>query len=153
MTIYDELVERVSNGEKFHIDFEKQIIKVGKDYLIKNGEYDKQRSLFKDVMLNATGVLNTTELFYEQYKYSLPSERSDKKRTTYFKALPMDKIPDERLFVAERREVAQAKLEGFILCLVLEKKFVWNEDVMGKWFWQSKADDDLVILRKWIENN
>ena len=153
MTIYDELVERVSNGEKFHIDFEKKVMKVGKDYLIKNGEYDKQRSLFKDVVLNVPGVLNTTELFYEQYKYSLPSERSDKKRAAYFKALPMDKIPDKRLFVAERREVAQAKLEGFILCMVLEKKLIWNEDVMGKWFWQSKTDDDLVILKKWIENN
>ena len=46
MTIFKELVERVSNGETFHIDFEKQSMRVGKDFLIKNGEYDEARHLF-----------------------------------------------------------------------------------------------------------
>jgi hypothetical protein len=29
--------------------------------------------------------------------------------------------------------------------------FKWDEETMGKWFWQSKKDKDLVILRQWIE--
>ena len=40
MPIYFELIERVDNGEAFHIDFEKKNMKVGKTYLIKDGEYD-----------------------------------------------------------------------------------------------------------------
>ena len=52
---------------------------------------------------------------------------------------------------AERREIAQAKLEGYILCMMLENKFVWDEYKMGKWFYQSKEEPDLVILKKWIE--
>ena len=45
MSIYDELVKRVSDGEHFHIDFEKRNMKVGKKYLIKNGAYDISRRL------------------------------------------------------------------------------------------------------------
>lgn len=155
MTIYEELIDRVSNGETFHIDFEKRTMKVGKDFLVKNGEYDASRLLAfpPDDPYTMELLLNIIELFYEDYKWSLPSERSDSKRRIYFKALPMEKIPDESLFVATRREVAKAKLEGFILCMVLEGKFIWDEDKLGKWFWQSKNDKDLVILRKWIENN
>ena len=45
MTIYEELIKRVSNGETFHIDFEKRNMKIGKEFLIKNGEYDTSRVL------------------------------------------------------------------------------------------------------------
>lgn len=152
MKIYDELVERVSNGEKFHIDFERRTMKVGKDYLVRHGEYDTDRLLFNkpNEPCPMELILRFIEHLYDQYKYSLPSERSDKKRRTYFKALPMEKISDEKLFRIERREVTQAQLEGFILCMILEGKFKWTDD-MGKWFYQSKADSDLIILKKWIE--
>ena len=46
MAIYQELIERVDNGETFCIDFEKRNMKVGKEYLIKNGEYDVSREVF-----------------------------------------------------------------------------------------------------------
>lgn len=154
MTIFNELIERVSNGETFHIDFEKQTMKVGKDFLVKNGEYDIQRCLLSregtQVAINT--ILYTIECLYENYKYSIPSKRSDSKRKVYFKALPMEEIPDEKM-VMQRREILQAELEGYILCMILRGDFVWDEDEMGKWFWQSNEDKDLVILRKWIENN
>ena len=153
MTIYRELVERVSNGETFHIDFEKRTMKVGKEFLIKDGEYDTSRELFygDDDRITLDLILWNIGVLYFVYKRSLPSERSDKKRRTYFKALSMDELTDSQLMQAERREVAQAELEGYILCTILENKFVWEEDQLGKWFWQSKGDSDLVILRKWIE--
>ena len=156
MTIYDELIERVSNGETFHIDFEKRTMKVGKEFLVKNGEYDTSRNLFHnrpEEPYSVKIVLEFIEFLYGRYKYSLPSERSDGKRRTYFKALSMEEISDEQLMIAERREIAKSKLEGFILCMILNGRFAWNERTMGKWFWQSKNDKDLVILRKWIENN
>ena len=53
----------------------------------------------------------------------------------------------------ERREVAKARLEGFILCMILNEKFQWDEEKLGKWFYQSKIDPDLIILRDWVENN
>lgn len=154
MTIFNELIERVSNGETFHIDFENQTMKVGKEVLIKNGQYDESRLLFnqqKDsCQMNL--ILRTIDYLYKRYKYSLPSKRSDSKRRVYFKAFPMEEISDEKL-VMERREISQARLEGFILCMILEGRFVWDEKKLGKWFWQSNEDPDLVIIRKWIENN
>jgi hypothetical protein len=157
MSIYLELIERVSEGETFHIDFEKRNMKVGKEYLIKDGEFDESRkslycSDFHELQ-NLYGVLDNIEQLYQRYKYSLPSERSDNKHKRYFKALPMEEITDEQLMVAERREVACAQLEGFVLCMIVSGQLVWDEEVMeGKWFYQSKIDSDLVLLRSWIEN-
>ena len=151
MTIYEELVRRVSDGETFHIDFEKQTMKIGKQKIIDNGKYDESRTLYTKALLEMSDVLSLLENFYENYKYSLPSERSDSKRRKYFKALPIEKLSDEVLMMAERREVAQARLEGFILCMVLEGQFIWDEEELGKWFYQSANDSDLVILRSWIE--
>lgn len=155
MTIYEELERRVTDGEIFSIDFKKRTMKVGKDYLIKNGEYDTSRCLFykNNVPIGMDLILDCINVLYSTYRVSLPSERSDKKRYTYFKALPIEEISDAQLMRAERREVARARLEGYILCMILEKRFIWNEDTMGKWFWQSKGWPDLVILRDWIENN
>ena len=150
MTIYEELIRRVSDGETFNIDFKNQTIKVGKAYLIKNGEYDKKKFSWAPVSID--DVLNTIDRLYHEYKYSLPSERNDNKRKKYFKALPIDELTDIQLITAKNREVAQASLEGFILCSILYGNLVWDEDKMGKWFWQSEIDPDLVILRSWIEN-
>lgn len=153
MTIYEELVQRVSNGETFHIDFEKQTMKIGKQKLVNNGEYDEDRTLMTNELLETSDVLSYIEEFYSIYKYSLPSERSDSKRRKYFKALSINELTDKQLLVAQNREVSQARLEGFILCSILEGHFMWDEEEHGKWFYQSKNDPDLVILRSWIENN
>ena len=153
MTIYEELIQRVSNGETFHIDFEKRIMKIGRQKLVNNGEYDEDRILFTNALLETSDVLSYIEELYPIYKYSLPSERADSKRRKYFKALPINELTDKQLFVAQSREVAQARLEGFILCSILEGHFMWDEEEHGKWFYQSQNDPDLVILRKWIENN
>ena len=154
MSIYAELINRVSDGESFHINFEKRNMKVGNDYLIKDGEFDESKELispiFKDDCLE--DVLRMILQRYRSYKISLPSERSDNKRRKYFKALPMEEITDEQLMVAERRETSQAALEGFVLCMIVSGQLVWDENVMnGKWFYQSKSDPDLVILRSWVE--
>ena len=151
MTIYEELIQRVSNGETFSIDFEKQSLKIGRKKIVNNGEYNEDRVLFGDASLEMSEILSFIEGLYTNYKHSLPSERADSKRKKYFKSLSIDELTDEQLFVAENREVAQAKLEGFILCMILDGHFVWDEHEMGKWFWESNNDKDLIILRRWID--
>lgn len=156
MSIYSELVERVDNGETFSIDFEKRTMKIGKDYLIKNGEYDTTRELLGKLYeepYSLQVVLHMIRELYKNYKYSLPSERSDSKRKKYFKALSVDELTDEQLMCGGKRETTQAALEGFVLCSVIAGHLVWDEDVMqDKWFYQSANDPDLVILRSWVEN-
>ena len=151
MDIFLELVQRVDDGESFYIDFQKRTMKVGHDFLIKNGEYDHDRQLTKLTSMGIDKILSTIEELYHNYKYSLPSERSDSKRHKYFKALPIEQLDDFHLLYPVKREGVQARLEGFILCAILNGDFVWDEATMGKWFWLSKNDPDLVILRKWIE--
>lgn len=149
MTIYEELVQRVDSGENFYIDFKTRTMKVGKHKLIDNGKYDNARRL---INITDDDVLSVIECLYAHYKYSMPSERSDSKYRKYFKAFSVDELTDAQLACGDRREVARAMLEGYILCAVLDGKFAWDEDKMGKWFWQSANDPDLVILRDWVEN-
>ena len=150
MNVFHELMRRVDSGETFRVDFEKRNLKVGKQFLIKNGECCDGMQL--DFGWSEDKILPIIEELYDSYKHSLPSERSDKKRKKYFKTLPIDKLTDSHLMMACRREGAQARLEGFILCAILSGKFKWDESY-GKWFWQSKRDPDLVILKRWIGNN
>lgn len=155
MSIYEELIERVSNGETFHIDFEKRNMRVGGGYLIKNGEFDTTKELlpstYRDVC-DLNDILRIIRRLYIMYKYSLPSERSDGKRKKYFKALPMEEITDERLMVAEGREITCAVLEGFVLCMIVNGRLAWDKNVMnGEWFYQDQKEPDLIILKSWVE--
>ena len=149
LSIYEMLTQRVHAGEPFSIDFEKRNIKLNGKHLVKNGEWDGDRLLLPSSLQNCD-VMKTIEELYFEYKHSLPSERNDKKRKRYFKALSVDDIPDAILFTAERREVAQARLEGFVLCSVLNGSLKWEDE--KKWFYQSVNDPDLVVLRSWVEN-
>ena len=147
MTIYEELIQKVSEGSRFNINFETRTMKIGKKKVIDNGEYgDKEL-----ISIKINDPLDIIENLYSQYKFSIPSERSENKRRGYFKALSANELTDEELICGERREVARARLEGFILCMILNGKLTWDEFTMGKWFWQSNNDPDLVILKKWIE--
>lgn len=153
MTIFLELIERVDNGETFHIDFEKRTMRVGKTYLVKNGEYDTTRVLFGMNIYDLYSALHMIRDLYKTYKYSIPSERNDKKRKHYFKSISIDELTDEQLMRGQKRETAQAALEGFILCAVLTGQLTWDEKIMGgRWFYQSQTDADLILLRSWIEN-
>lgn len=148
MIIYDELIKRVQNGERFSINFEKRNLKVGKNWLIKNGETKEG-----DIICSLRPVVPVPEMiehYYKEYKYSMPSERSDSNRKCYFKALSAEELTDEQMVYSENREVARARLEGFILCMILKRELKWDDD-WGSYFWQSERDRDLVILRSWIE--
>lgn len=150
MSIFLKGLERVENGERFHIDFEQRTMKVGQDKLIDKGEYNISQVLCDERFDNPRTLLDKVRELYISYKFSLPSERSDKKRKKYFKALPIDEITDEQLIYGVRREVAQYMLEAFILCAVLNGDFVWDDEIHGKWFYQDKLEQDLVILKNWI---
>lgn len=146
MTIYEELIQKVSEGSRFNINFETRTMKIGKKKVINNGEYGNKEL----INIKTNNPLDIIENLYSQYKFSIPSERSENKHRGYFKALAANELTDEELICGERREVARARLEGFILCMILNGKLTWDEFTMGKWFWQSNNDPDLVILKKWI---
>ena len=67
MTIYEELLSRVEQGERFSINFIQRSMKVGKDYLIKNGECEIGRILYG---LRPILISELIENLYKSYKYS-----------------------------------------------------------------------------------
>ena len=123
-------------------------MKVGKDWIIKNGECDIGRILYGR---NPISIKEEIENMYHDFKYSCPSERSDSKRKGYFKALPIDELTDEQMIFSLPREWAQARLEGYILCAIMMNYLKWEDLTVEKWFWQSDNDGDLIILKQWIE--
>lgn len=153
-TIYEDFIEEVTFGKRFVIDFKKRNMHVGRNYLIKDGEWNLEKDLIlfsEDVTprLRTEWCLNVIENLYSQYLVSVPSERSESRRS-YFYAKNQNELTDEEMICGERREVAQARLEGFILCAVLSGWLTWDEVQMGKWFWQSKIYKELVVLKEWI---
>ena len=150
MSIFLKGLEQVENGERFYIDFETKTMKIGHNKVIDNGEYDISQTLYDVEFENSRTLLDKVRELYITYKFSLPSERSDKKRKKYFKALPIDELTDEQLICGVRREIAQYMLEAFILCAILNGDFVWDDEIHGKWFYQDKLEQDLVILKSWI---
>lgn len=155
MSIYGKFLQLVECGKPFKVDFKKKSMKVGNQFLIKEGEWDLEEDLIvlaDDIECKSINewCLSTINNLYKSYKYSTPSKKSEQYKS-YFYALPQTKLSDAELIIGQNREYARAALEGFILCVTLKGFLVWDERTMGKWFWQGE-DKDLVILREWIEN-
>ena len=146
-TIYDKAIEAVKAGAKFKIDLVNRSFSIGKKYLIDKGKYEGK------LIDNDGFSISTLEALYQVYKHSRPSERSERKQKFYFRALRTDELEEDDMLYGTDREVAQIELELYLLCWILSGLFVWDEETMGRWFWQSDNDKDLVILRSWIDNN
>lgn len=145
--IYNEAIQKVKEGARFRISFEKRSLKIDGKYVIKNGEYEG--TLLTPTDSDAT--ISYVEALYNRYRHSIPSERSEGQRKTYFQALPEQELSDEDMFYGERREEAQIKLELYILCAILNGSLKWDEIAKDKWFWQSPRHSSLILLKQWIE--
>lgn len=145
--IYQEAVRAVGDGAKFMIDFPSRSLKLNGKYIIRNGEYEGKLGVSR---CHEDEFLANVEELYSRYKHSVPSERSESKSRQYFMALQERSLSDDDMLFGERRDKAQIQLELYILCQLIHG-LTWNPAKMGKWFWQSKADKDLVILRTWVE--
>lgn len=148
-TIYQRATEAVSNGARFRVNFSERSLKVNDRHLIKNGEYEGELGIEAE---SEDKVLETIENLYRVYKNSTPSERSESKSKQYFRALPEHQLSDDAMLYGQPRELAQIRLELYILCQLI-LGFTWNPETMGTWFYQGKQDKDLIIIRKWLEAN
>ena len=147
--IYQKAIQAVADGANFKVDFQSRSLKLNGKFIIQNGKYEGELGVpdcGEDVFF-----ANVEEL-YLCYKHSVPSQRSESKSRLYFKAFSEKNLNDDAMLYGERRDKAQIELELYILCRILSG-FKWNPETMGRWFWQSKTDKDLVILRNWIEPN
>ena len=145
--IYHKAIKAVGDGAKFKVNFASRSLKINGKYIIENGDYEGELGVS---ICTESEFLSNVEKLYHNYKHSVPSERSESKSRHYFRALPEREMKDEAMMFGERREKAQIELELYILCQIIDG-FQWNAETMGRWFWQSKSDKDLVLLKSWVE--
>ncbi len=148
-SIYYEAIQAVEDGAKFRVDFNSRSLKINGKYIIQDGKYEGWLGVES---CSEEEFFSNVERLYNRYQHSVPSERSESKSRQYFRALPERDVDDESMLFGERRDKAQIELELYILCQIING-FKWNAETMGRWFWQSKVNTDLVILREWVEPN
>lgn len=158
MSIYEDLLNAVSNGKKFKVDLINKSLWINKKQIIKEEnvvyEQDKGKELIEkwDLASDFASMpldenpWSCIETLYKEYKHSAPRENSNKK--SYFKALPVDELTDADLAYGYDRGYSQAMLEGYILLGSLVGWISWEYG--NNWFWYGN-DPELVIIRNWIE--
>lgn len=147
--IYQEAIQAVEDGANFKVDFPSRSLTLNGKYLIEDGKYEGELGV---ALCSKDEFFTNLEERYYCYKHSVPSERSQSKVRLYFTALPEKSLCDDAMLFGERRDKAQIELELYLLCQILGG-LIWNTETMGKWFWQSQKDKDLVILKSWVEPN
>ena len=147
--LYESVINEVKNGAKFIINFKKRTCRVNGKIVVDDMQYEGDLGVYPSTEDEA---LSEIERLYREYKHSVSSERSESHRRYYFKALPEKELSDEDMMYGEQREVARCKLELYVLFCIILKRLMWNPS-WGTWFWRSKNDKDLIILRDWIEPN
>ena len=145
--IYQSVIQAVENGAKFQVNFQDRSLKIDGKYIIENGVYEGELGVAE---ADERECLSEIEMLYQRYKHSVPSECSESKSRKYFKALSELDLSDDDMMFGERRDKAQIELELYFLCQII-LGFKWNAKTMGNWFWQSRFDKDLVILKDWVE--
>ena len=147
MTCYELLVSLADKGErKIHINLKTKSLKVSKQQIIENGNVMSNKIFGKEFDGLIDETLDIDDL-YIQYKYSTPGSHDSKR--PYFKALSADKLTDVQLAIGIPRLEAQVRLEAYILLAAITGKLTWQNP--KHFFWQSKRDNDFVILKSFIE--
>ena len=126
-----EIIERVSNGEPFRVSFENRTCRLNGSF-ISDIEFETPED-----------VAGTLLEYFRLYKYSVPSAKANSK---YFFGLDESKLSTKQLAENESRYVARARLELFVLGLIVNQK--WNFE--NKWYWQSPVEPKLVLFSKWF---
>lgn len=145
--IYHDSVSLVEGGARFSVDLRKRHLKVDGKYVIKAGQYEGDLGIGRP-----EDVIAKIEALYDRYNHSIPSERSDGHRKSWFRALPLDRLDEEDMLYGQPREAARAALEIYVLCAVILGYLTWESFPGCKWFWKSPAHPSLVFLREWIED-
>ena len=125
-----EFIEKVEDGEPYRISFEKKEARLN-GYLV-------------DIDFETTDNIEEKLLeLFENYKYSVPTAKADSK---YFFAFDESHLSTKQLAENEHRYIARAKLEIYVLGLIINNKW----DFGDKWYWQSPCDSKLVLFKKWF---
>lgn len=134
--IDEQVIDLINKGHTFKLDFKQRSIKIG------NKSFDL---LIDKPKISQVEYIEKLNELYHSYKYSRPTERSDKrKRYIKFKAINANDLSIEDLVSGEDREVARYKLETYVV-----KGYYSGLLQFDGWFYQGK-DKDFIIIKSWF---
>ena len=147
-TIYEKAIEQVSQGVRCVVDFKTKTLKLSGKCVDLIGELGIKQCG------NLDEWLDEVEDLYDDYKYSRPSQQSIKREgKAKFRALTMAELVNElghdALSNPTPRNVAQAKLEVFILLSLVNGNFKPEELFAKDWFYQG-ADKSFILRKDWF---
>ena len=147
-TLYEEIIGQVSQGACCHVDFKKRTIRLNNKNVDIEGEFGV--GTFADL----DEWLDEAENLYDEFKYSKPTQRSMKReRKSKFRGLTVDQLVaqcgHDALNNPTSRDVAQAKLEVFMLLSLIQGTFNPEELFAKDWFYQG-ADKSFIIRKEWF---
>lgn len=147
-TLYEEVIEQVSQGACCHVDFKKRTIRLN------NKDINIEGELGVGVFADLDEWLDEAEGLYDEFRYSKPTQRSMKReRKSKFRGLTVDQLVaqcgHDALNNPISRDMAQAKLEVFILLSLIQGTFNPDELFAKDWFYQG-ADKSFIIRKDWF---
>lgn len=150
-TIYDYAYHKVEAGADFKVDFIRRRVEVDGEVLIDDGKYE---GLLGVPRLSSQEFVMTEVLdLYNIYKYSTPTERSERKKHPYFYALSADELSKTHsAYFGERRDTAQFNLEFMFLGYVLTGQLTWQPEWTG-YYWRPSKESTMRIQKEWIIPN
>ena len=114
--IYDKIINAVTDGAKFTVNFQKRTCRVNGKIIVNDMQYEGYLGTYPST---EEEIMSKIEQLYQEYKHSVPSERSESHRHYYFKALPEKALSDVDMMYGERREGARCRLEVYVLFFTL----------------------------------
>lgn len=143
MNIYEKAEHQLSSGAHWSIDLKKRSLRVGHKYLIEDGKYENELGDYG----NTGDTVADVERLFLLFQSSIPSQRSQSQKKSYFHATPLKDLSTEDMLFGEGREMCRFRLEMYILCSILDGSF--NIPFSG-WFWRSERVPELVIKHEWV---
>lgn len=125
------ILKRIEHGQPFRVSFEKRTVTLN-GLVLSNVEFELPDNVEEKLLE-----------YFRFYKYSVPSAKADSK---YFFAFDESHLSTKQLAENESRYVARARLEIYVLGLIINNKW----DFGDKWYWQSSAEPKLVLFKKWF---
>ena len=125
------IISRIEHGQPFRVSFEKRTVTLN-GVVLSNVEFELPYNIEEKLLE-----------YFEIYKTSVPSAKADSK---YFFAFDESHLSTKQLAENESRYVARARLEIFVLGLIVNNKW----DIGDKWYWQSARDTKLTLFKKWF---
>ena len=137
-------IDEVKQGAPFRIDLKSRSLKVGKNHIIKCGEFTTDPILYDCVNVAQEMI---EELFFDYYNSGY--EVGMPKNVLYQKK-KLDEMDDSDMICGMNGHLARFKLEFFTLIGIINGSLNWALEDMNKrnrFFWKSEKYPKLIILK------